>query len=497
MEAVSTYGQAAAGPPESMLRDGFASALARAADGTGSTLTGLGLVADGFATVQIDLNVVHKESQGSRAEITLCDHNCTTTVHGVATGGNYTCPAAMSLNRGARSTSLAPGAKLLEGLLSTIDGIRTAQQEFLTADLEAYFERESIPEALRPDYTAALSNRKIVVNLFGGSPETHPDVLEIIEGIQGAGAEVHLTTTGRRIVSDERFLADFLARPPEVIGLGADDFESADDVDRLFSLGFDELARLWRTTPWQHGQRRKAIEAVQICKMAQEHEGFPAVLFNIVLHRGNLKDAAALLDRLSHHTDGRAVLNPYPVQTAFMGQRGELGEVDLHRLSEFADTAIQVHRDRLTGEPARWNLAPRIGYWILMRALLDGSAVEASDRVGGKGVWQCYSRRGAGRCVQVGMAARSSHETALPGGHLGCFWNHETVTDNRQFWDLDTRTVADWVLEGRRESAAGAEWRCRGCLFPRMSMDAVSLELGLTSASAEPYRRVRARYLGY
>jgi hypothetical protein len=466
----------------------------RTDQGVGTFVRDLGVVSDAFATIQIDLNVVSRDTGG---EITLCDHNCTTTVDGTPTGGSYTCPAAMSLNRGARRTSLAPAAELIRGLRTTIDGIAAAQDRFLASDLDAYLDREGVPADLRPEFRAALSTRAVTVNLFGGSPETHPQVLDIIADIRAYGAEVHLTTTGRRLLRDGSFRAELVERPPDVIALGADDFESVDDVDHLFGLGYEELSALWRGVSWRHGQRRKAIEAVQVSKLAERHE-LPPLLFNIVLHAGNLDQAGAILDRLAEHVPA-AALNPYPVQTAFLGKPGELGTTDLARLGRLVDEAIDVHAARQLGRRPRWNLVPRLGYWLLMRALLDKGTGErpVGDLVGGEGVWRCYTRRGAGRCVQVGIAAPGSPPTDHPGGHLGCFWNTETVTDSRQFWTLDPRDVADWMLDGRAEEAARAPQPCRGCLFPRMSMDAVSIELGLAPHIAPDYRQVRARYLGY
>jgi hypothetical protein len=461
----------------------------------GGFVRALGLVASTFGAVQIDLNVVHRTDDST--EITLCDHNCTTTVDGIPSGGSYTCPAAMSLNRGARQTSPASAAELTKGLRTTIAGLREAQRVFLAEDLDAYLVREGIPFDLHADFRAALGAQGVVVNLFGGSPETHPQIIEIIECLHEMGAEVHMTTTGRRIIRDADFRAAFLRHPTDVIGLGADDFESVEDVDYLFGLSFDELSTLWRKVPWQYGQRRKAIEAVQICKLAECVE-LPRLLFNIVLHPGNLAIARDLHDRLAHHVP-TAVLNPYPVQTAFLSKRGELMPEHLAALRNFADAAIEVHAVRAAGGDARWNLAPRIGYWMLMKALLgtDQSDAETSDEIGGDGVWRCYTARGAGRCVQIGIAAGGAGATEIPGGHLGCFWNTGTITDDRQFWEITPAEAADWVLDGRQRAAASARTACRGCLFPRMSMDAVSLELGLTPDVLHRYRRARRQYVGY
>jgi hypothetical protein len=466
----------------------------------------LGMVSSSFATIQIDLNVVHRSADTQGGEISLCDHNCTTAAAGQPTGGRYTCPAAMSLNKGARNTRPAPTSLLTEGLLTTVEGIAEAQRRFLADDLDAYMARESVPPSLRPAFAGELARQRIAVNLFGGSPETHPGVLEIMTTLQRRGVEVHLTTTGRRILRDRAFRDRFLQSPPDLIGLGADDFESPDDIDHLFRMDFDELTTLWRRTPWQHGQRRKAIEAVQICKLSTLSD-FPQILFNFVLHAGNLPFVERMLDNLSRYTGGRAILNPYPVQSAFMNGAGELGGAALDQLSAFVDEAISAHLARAGDRHPRWNLTNRFPYWMLLRALLDQAASPRliSDQVGGDGVWRCYARRGAGRCVQVGAGlphggistdpygGRSAH----PGGHLGCFWNADTITDQRQFWTLDSAAVADWILDGRQLAARQSERPCRGCLFPRMSTDGVSLELGLSAPAAERYRAVRRHYLGY
>lgn len=458
----------------------------------------LGLVADAFATVQIDLNVVQRAGDGRASEITLCDHNCVVAVDGVPTGGHYSCPAALSLNRGARHATPTPADKLTTGLHATIDGIKRAQDRFLAEDLDGYLVREGIPEGWRGEFGAALARQRVIVNLFGGSPETHPDALEIIADLHDHGALVHLTTTGRKILRDDRFRTDFLSRPPDLLGLGADDFLSVDDMDRLFALSYEQLNDLWRATPWQHGQRRKTIETVQLCKLAARVP-MPPILFNIVLHSANLDQAELMLDTLSRYAGSEVILNPYPVQTAFLGSPGALDAAGLDRLRAVVREAITAHLDRAAGRRPRWNLARRLGYWLLLQSVLeqDGDPRAISDQVGGDGVWRCYTGRGAGRCVQVGMGGEDVPASPYAGGHLGCFWNSSTVTDERQIWTLGAGEIADWILDGRQQAAARAADPCRGCLFPRMSTDAVSLELGLTPPALARYRSVRARYLGY
>jgi hypothetical protein len=224
----------------------------------------------------------------------------------------------------------------------------------------------------------------------------------------------------------------------------------------------------------------------------------PPILFNVVLHRGNLERAEEILDCLAKHVPS-AVLNPYPAQTAFLGRPSELQTVHLRRLQRLAELAVQVHTDRLLGRALRWNLAPRLGYWILVLSLLGEDLQHAAiaNRVGGDGVWRCYTKRGAGRCVQIGAAGLETSPDAIAGGHLGCFWNNSAITDNRQVWSLNKSEVADWILNGRQRTAERAADPCRGCLFPRMSMDAVSLELGLQPSVVDRYRQLRFQYIGY
>jgi hypothetical protein len=463
----------------------------------GEFVRGLGLVASGFAAVQIDINPVRRRHEDVSLEVTLCDHNCTESVHGEATGGRYTCPAAMSLNPGVGSRDLAPADLLIKGLQATAAGIRIAQHEFLERDLLAYLEEQGVPERLHPEFEAALRSRKIVVNLFGGSPELHPGCLDIIEALHSQGIEVHLTTTGRRIVREPAFRADLLRMPPDVLAVSFDDVESVPQLDDWFALDFQQLGKVWRQVPMVHGQRRKAVEAVQICKLALV-EPLPTLLFNIVIHPDNLGHIEELLDRLTDHVPG-AILNPYPVQSAFLGQRGSFATDELDRLRHVAEVMVDVHVRRHLGATPRWNLAPRFNYWLLVLSLLSSGAAPdvRSDRVGGMGVWRCYARPGAGRCVQIGAAQRGISGGEFAGGHPGCFWNTRTVTYSRQFWDLNGGQLADWILHGRQRTASAAVDPCAGCLFPRMSLDGVSLELGLAADAVEGYRAMRARYLGY
>lgn len=463
----------------------------------GAFLHELGIVAPSFGIIQIDINPVHRRAGDADTEVTLCDHNCTVTVGGRPTGGRYTCPAAMSLNPGVGARDVAPAPLLTAGLLRTIDGLRIAQRAFLDEDLPVYLDQQRVPERLHPEFAAALGSERQVVNLFGGSPDLHPGCLDIIGALREDGIEVHLTTTGRRIVREPRFRAAMAEEPPDLLAVSVDDVESVAELDELFGLDGARLAELWRRTPAAYGQRRKTLEAVQLCKLARA-EPLPRLLFNIVMHRGNLEEFEDLLDLLSAQVPG-AVLNPYPVQSAFLGVPAEFEGPVLNRLGALTEAMIEVQVGRYLGGRPRWNLAPRLTYWLVLASILDGGlpAEARAERVGGENAWHCFTRRGAGRCVQIGCAPPGTPSREFAGGYPGCFWNGHTVTEDRQFWDMSGPELADWLLNGRQRRAAQATEPCRGCLFPRMTHDGVGLELGLGAGLVEGYRARRVRYLGY
>jgi hypothetical protein len=466
-------------------------------DRVADILDRVGFTVHSFGAIQIDILPTIRAADGQAREVTFCDHNCTTEVDGTPSGGHYNCPAALSINRSAGRPVLAPAELLIAGLARTIDGIRAARRTFIDDIFPSYVRDLRLPVAVASAMRDGIDTDHVQVNLFGGTPETHPGYFEIVDTLRKNSAEVHLTTTGRRIVQNSAFRESFLAMPPDILALGADDFESAADALALCTMPAARLRGLWRDTPWQHGQRKKAIEAVQIIRLKAEDQRFPPLLFNIVLHERNLPDILTLLDVLAEHAPG-ALLNPYPAQTGFLMQPGTLSGEQLAQLSDFVDVMLAQHRLLALGQGTRWTFVPRAYYWLMLRAALDaGTSTGARrDRIAGVGAWTCYGHRGAGRCVQI-AAGPGTPTAEVAGGHLGCFWNTTTVTDSRQVWDMSAATIADWVLDGRQQLAAASPAPCSGCAFPRMSFDSVSLELGLGDAVRDAYLGSRRSFLGF
>lgn len=461
-------------------------------------LASMGVVRNVFAAIQVDIQPIFRAVGNARAEVTMCDHNCTVAVDGVATGGHYTCPAALSLNRGSGRPVLAPTELVVDGLRNTITGLRHARGRFMSEVFPRYVAECAIPDVVAQQLRAAIDTDRLEVNLFGGSPESHPGYADIVEALHGLAVDVHLTTTGRRIIRDEAFREAFLQSPPELLGLGADDFDSPADTARLFSQSYVDMAREWQSVPWQHGQRRKAVEAAQIVRLSEEDGRFPPLLFNLVVHERNIEWITELLDVLTEHAPA-AILNPYPSQTGFLGEHGSFTPDQVDLFSRFVDQMLDQHRSLARGQAARWNLVPRVQYWLMQRAALDVApdAAAARDLVAGAGVWTCYRDPGAGRCVQIAAGGRPDAEQRYAGGHLGCFWNKETITAGGQVWDMSGDAVADWVLAGRVATGADARQPCQGCAFPRMSFDSISLELGLGPDVRGRYFDLRRELLGY
>ncbi|MFB5089486.1 hypothetical protein PGC35_20260 [Psychrobacillus sp. PGGUH221] len=459
----------------------------------------LGLVREAFAAIQIDMNPVSKKVGDVKYDATLCDHNCTTVLNGEPTGGNYTCPAAISLNKGLNPKDLAPTEKIIQGLKSSLNGILASRPEFFSTIFPLYCIENKIPSHISKIYESILQEETIEVNLFGGSPEIHPGILSIIQDIQSGGHKAHLTTTGKRMMTNPKFLESFLENPSDLLAFGADDFESVEFLKGCFSMSLDDLKDNWKKTPWYQGQRKKAYEAIYITRIAKDNKKFPPILYNLVVHPGNLNEIYEIFDYLTEHAPN-VVLNPYPVQTAFFGSESEYNESHLQDLEKLIDTIIAEHIHYANGGQLRWNIVTRVHYWLMLKSvyLNFNNTKERANMIGGENLWTCYKAPGAGRCVQVASSQTKYEEGKdIPGGHLGCFWNSKTVNDNRQIWNMNENEIKNWIFDGRVELGNTAKNPCKGCGFPRMSFDSISLEIGLGDTIRDTYFKLRKEKIGF
>ncbi len=457
-----------------------------------------GMIGNVFGGIQMDITATHRKlKNGTLIDAHLCDHNCVQISEDEkSTGGNYTCPAAIGLNRGIIGTNLAPSSYIIEGVRHTADAIESSKEFFLDSQFFDSYRREyNIPYEVGEAIKGRLKKGNIEVNLFGGNPEMHPKVGEIIRELKESGYVINLTTTGRRFMTSPRFHEEILSNPPNLIGLSADDFGSGEQISSMANLSLEEIKDAWKKVPKGYGQRQKLLESIYTAKLSQEDPKFPKVLFNMVVHTGNLPIIDEILTVL-HEKFPRVILNPYPAQSSFLYKPSLYNTHHVEMLQDFVDKMIKAQ----VSEECKWPLVPRLHYWLLLKSAFETfSERKISDALSGYGVWKCYAKSGAGRYVQVGISPEPTNgRYKIAGGHLGCFWNDRTVTDKeRQIWDMSKEEIEHYITRGIVDLANTSEKPCPGCIMPRLVFDVISLEQGMNNQLWPSYRKLREQYIGY
>src|SRR3989338_5786710 len=293
----------------------------------------IGWIYQVFSGIQIDILAAFRKLQdGTMAQASLCDHNCTKLV------GGYDCPAARTRNPNILFKTVAPAERIIKWVQFGAEGLRSSRDTYLTGQFDAHCKRFEIPALQAAVLKKALLSKLIEVNLFGANPELHKEIIRIIRELKALGFRVNLTTTGRRFMRDAKFLEEFLADPPHVIALSLDDF-TPEKLKRLLGLDLNGLRRAWDAVPSDHGQDQKAIEAIFMAKLAMADSRFPLVLFNMVIHPGNVGVFAELV-RLLEQAFPKIVINPYPRTDSIYGSADVFNERELASFEAFVDTSI-------------------------------------------------------------------------------------------------------------------------------------------------------------
>jgi len=303
---------------------------------------------------------------------------------------------------------------------------------------------------------------------------------------------------------DSAFLREILANPPSLIALSADDFDSPEDVQALADMSFDELRAAWKRIPRLHGQRRKAHEAIYTAKLAAATEGFPPILFNMVLHPGNIARASDMIAVLTREFPG-VLINPFPAQSAFAYEDPALQAEHAAALRDFVDQMITAQTRQIQDGGSTEPFVPHLHYWLMLRAVFDwagGDDAAAMRMITGDGIWQCYRESPAGFYVQVGLGADGQMRAAddqHPGGCLGCFWNKQTVTTSGQLWsgEVDAPAVRQHIQIGKQALANQSPKPCPGCAFPRLVGHIISTETGMDPRLLPFYMAHRHQTLGF
>ncbi len=243
-----------------------------------------------------------------------------------------------------------------------------------------------------------------------------------------------------------------------------------------------------------YGQRQKAYEAIGAAHVLTA-AGVPT-LFNMVLHQGNLSNALNLIDALQSVFPG-VVVNPYPEQTAFFNRPGAFTGDELFEFEELVDKFIEWHMAPRGDAP---NIAKRLHYWLALKAAclaMRNTPQRWANTIAGDDFWRCFRQPGAELYLKVGVGSDPRGD-GMPGGHLGCTWNKETVTLPKfQVWDMPAHDISSYMLGGNIELSKKAPNPCGGCGFPRLLFNFVSTELGLSPKLLGPYFELRREFVGF
>ncbi len=463
----------------------------------------------GFATgvcggIQIDVNVARRQVAQTYTEASICDHNCT------EERGGYTCPASFSLpdNHGLKKSTMAPARQLLEWINFGTRGVRQAMERFLELHFASFCLHSRIDdEAVREALWLELFHAVVEINLFGGNPEMLPELVPLLAELRAQGNRYNLTTTGRRWLTDPDFPEKLKGIEPTVLALSLDDL-TIQDLRRLGRMTLKQIREDWDGVDKLAGQSQKAREAVYVLRLYQERGGYPGVsLLNMVLHAGNIDHVDEMFEVVEQVAPG-TMLNPYADQKAFAYQPGKFGEREVGLFEGYTDGMIELSKN------PNARISKKMSHHLLHKARINrlrGNRQATADAIAGHGTWKCYRRTGSGFYVQIGrspdavipissLKAGVADGPVHPGGHLGCYWNPDTVTQSVQV--TSARQVFEHVMYGNKSLADKSVEPCPGCRMPRLdSANMVILEQGIDD-DQDPglrpeYLRLRQQHAGF
>ena len=487
-------------------------------------LTALGFFSSHSLGIQIDLNVAWKKEISKKFNINakngqivpfsireghICDHNCTLRSAMNPDGGGYACPAAFTLpeNRGLDPKSLASLDDVLTGIHTVTAGLQSLRPQFFRHLKDLGYSQEIIDGITRGPSLPEI-------NLFGGNPEMHPRIHEIIAQLIREGYSVTLTTTGKRFLTSPEFLRRIKEHPPTKIALSADDLPpDVDETRRLAGLSQPELRTEYKKIPPTAGQKQKAVEAISVLNLSRQDLDFPPVILNYVLHSVNIERTMEIMQLLGElYPDTQ--LNPYPAQSAFSGGSPVLTSDQLGTLEQIINGIIERHFTQLEG-CVDFRVVPRLHYHLLLKAVFlayPNDPQRVSEILSGYGLWRCYEdplltarylQIGAGGIQPLRPLPGVDGKRPSPGGHPGCFWNPETVTNSKiTVWDSTPQQVRRHIIVGMQQLSEKPEHPCPVCGFPRLVFDEPSVVAGIPHEAVNNpvltnYLTLRRKYGGF
>jgi hypothetical protein len=478
-------------------------------------LSALGFFLPHSSGIQIDLNVAWGKENSANSNIStasrqttrfllreghICDHNCTLQSGTNPNGGGYACPAAYTLpeNRGLDPKSLASLNDVLTGIHTATAGFQSLRSQFLSRLKDLGYSQGIIDGIAGSSYLPDI-------NLFGGNPEMHPRIYEIIAQLIREGYSVTLTTTGKRFLMNPEFVRRIKDHPPTKIALSTDDLPpDGDEIRKLAVLSQSELRIEYKKIPPTAGQKQKAVEAISVLNLSRQDPTFPPIVLNFVLHSGNIERAMEvmqLLGKLYPNTQ----INPYPAQSAFSGGSPLLSLAQLSTLEKIIDGVIERHFTQLEGS-VDFGVVPRLHYHLLLKAVFlayPNDPQRVCEILSGYGLWRCYEdplltarylQIGAGGVQPLRPIPSADGKRSSPGGHPGCFWNPETVTNSKiTVWNSTPQQMRRHITIGIPQLAEKSKHPCSGCGFPRLVFDEPSVFAGIPQTQG--YNLVLTNYL--
>lgn len=461
-------------------------------------MKGFGLINNVCGGIQFDMTVCKGDvEKGTFEETSFCDHNCrvfTERNNEKMKTGNYECPSAITKHPGLKLNTITPSGLLIKGIINVSEGITRSNKKIGESTwLKKYFIENKIPNEVQKVIKSMLKGSTVEVNLFGGNPELHPKITEIIRILKKKGFIITLTTTGYRFMRDQKFLTEIVKHPPDIIALSADDFESVSQVNNLAKMTLGEIKQIRMKIPREYGQLCKAYEAVYVGKLSEEIENFPRFLFNLVVHPGNIGYIEELIICLRKKFP-KTMVNPYLAQSSFSKEKSVFQKKDLPLLEKFIDKRLKEHEDETHG------VFPRIHYYFMLKAIFKtfrSNPTKLLKQLAGYEAWKCYTKTGAARYVKVGASPSTHKEDKFAGGHLACFWNPKAIVCEDQVWDMKISKISDYILKDIRNLAIINNQSCPGCIMPRLVFDQLSLELGMDTMLKPKYLEIRKEFIGF
>ncbi len=482
-----------------------------------STLYSTGMLnGNVFGGLQASIPVAQKLLPGGQIiDQDWCGHTCAIEAKGKKTGGKYVCFSSAALNPGIKPKTMAPASFIGELIAAEVESGYKYRDYYVRNVLPGQAKQFGIPEDVTLMLGQELTDpkKKFEVNLFGGDPDEHPEIDKIITQAQNLGTTVvNLTSTMRRLITDQKFVEALSTHQPNIMAVSLDDIP-IEALRRMAEMSLEELKTEWKRALKEeplHGQRQKAIEGIHAGVLMREQGWTSKLLFNMTIHPGNVSIFVDMHRELAELFPG-CLANPYHVQG---GHANEETVFPTSSLSDFEQLNNWLIEQTLAGNP---NISKRLHYYLFMRAIFDTLREDpeaVAKWIFGYESWTCFRGEGASRYSQFGASPlawpgteplvqigkdtlRIQGNKQYPGGHRGCFWNKTTVTEPEQIGT--NGDLMGYLTKGifQLANSANENNKCQGCIMPRLIFDLLCLMSGMNQRLIPNFIALRRQYVGF